>query len=439
MSKETPLKQLSAAKALLADLGPKLDLDAHVRLWDGSRLPLGPNAKGPFEIAIADPGVITTMLRSPKLDTLIQLYVAKRIDFRGGTLFDFGEQLNQPGRKNLKLRDLPKLKIAKDLSAFLFAPAEPPEEKGGFEGEITGKRRKTADNKAFIQFHYDLSNDFYALFLDPEMVYSCAYYTDWGNDVATAQRDKLEMICRKLRLKPGDRMLDIGSGWGGLVCHAAQNFGVTAHGCTLSEEQLAFAREKVKQLGLRSQVTFELIDYSNVTGTFDKIASIGMYEHIGLSNIPAYMKKVRSLLADDGLFLNHAISRRAHAPRAGWWPERMRPEKKAIAKYIFPGGELDNIGHSVMAMEEAGFEVHDVEGWRLHYARTCRLWCERLTEQEERAIALVGEEKYRIWVAYLAGVGLAFQRGTLRLFQTLASKSFKRPPKLPPTRADLYR
>ncbi len=432
-------KQLAAAKALIAELGGQLGLDAHVRLWDGSRLPLGANASGPFEIKINDPGVIASTIRSPKLDTIIQHYVAKRIDFTGGTLIDFGQQLNQPGRRALKLKDLPKLKIVKSLSPFLFAPGDAPEEKGGFEGEITGKQRKTHDNKAFIQFHYDLSNEFYALFLDPEMVYSCAYYADWNNDVAQAQRDKLEMICRKLRLKAGDRMLDIGSGWGGLVCHAAKNYGVTAHGCTLSEEQLAFAREKVKRLGLESQVTFELIDYSNVTGTYDKIASIGMYEHIGLANIPAYMNKVRKLLAEDGLFLNHAISRRAHASKKGWLPERMRPEKAAIAKYIFPGGELDNIGHSVRAMEEAGFEVHDVEGWRLHYARTCKLWCERLTAEQDTAIKLVGEEKYRIWVAYLAGVSLAFERGTLRLFQTLASKSAKRPPKLPPTRADLYR
>ena len=247
------------------------------------------------------------------------------------------------------------------------------------------------------------------------------------------------MICRKLRLKPGDKMLDIGSGWGGLVCHAAKNFGVTAHGCTLSEKQLAFARDKVKRLGLEDRVTFERIDYSNVTGTYDKIASIGMYEHIGLKNIPVYMNKVRSLLSEDGLFLNHAISRRAPKDAKAWYKGRVRPEKKAIAKYIFPGGELDDIGHSISAMERAGFEVHDVEGWRLHYARTCQLWCERLTANRDAAIKHVGEEKYRIWVAYLAGVSLAFSRGTLRLFQTLASKTPKRPPPLPPTRADLYR
>lgn len=430
-------RQIEAARALVRELADKLDINAFVRLWDGSRLPLGKVARGDFEIIIRDPGVIGAMMRKPNLDTIIQQYVAKGIDFSGGTLVDFGRQL-QKDSKSVKLRTKDIARLGLKLAPFIFAKSGELKDAHGFEGDITGKKRKTDDNKDFIQFHYDLSNEFYALFLDPEMVYSCAYYTDWSNNVAQAQRDKLEMICRKLRLKRGDRLLDIGSGWGGLVCHAAQNYGVTAHGCTLSEEQLAFAREKVKRLGLENRVTFELVDYSNVTGTYDKIASIGMYEHIGLNNIPTYMTKVRSLLADDGLFLNHAISRRAPKDNKAWYKGRVRPEKKAIAKYIFPGGELDDVGHSISAMERAGFEVHDVEGWRMHYARTCQLWCERLTANREEAIKHVGEEKYRIWVAYLAGVSLAFSRGTLRLFQTLASKSAKGPAPLPPTRADLY-
>jgi cyclopropane-fatty-acyl-phospholipid synthase len=431
-------KQIESARALVRELAATLDVDAFVRLWDGSRLPLGDNASGAFEIIIRDPGVIGAMLRRPTLDTVIQQYVAKGIDFSGGTLVDFGRALQKSGKSvKPKLKDIARLGLK--LTPFLFAKTIETEDKHGFAGETTGKDRKTADNRDYIQFHYDLSNDFYALFLDPEMVYSCAYYTDWSNGIEQAQHDKLEMICRKLRLKHGDRMLDIGSGWGGLVCHAAKNYGVTAHGCTLSEEQLAFAREKVKRLGLEDRVTFELIDYSNVTGSYDKIASIGMYEHIGLKNIPAYMDKVRDLLSDDGLFLNHAISRRAPKVGKAWYKGRVRPEKRAVAKYIFPGGELDDIGHSIAAMERAGLEVHDVEAWRLHYARTCKLWCDRLTANREAAIGYVGEEKYRIWVAYLAGVSLAFSRGTLRLFQTLASKTAKRPPALPPTRADLYR
>ena len=429
-------RQLAAARQLIGMVADQLDLDASVRLWDGSRVPLGRDVKGPFEISIAGPGVIGALLRRPSLDNIIRHYIDGLIDFRGGTLIDFGLQLDR-GRRSAKLKGLSKLTLLRSLSSFLLEPATKPQDAHGFDGEITGRSQKKRDNKAFVQFHYDLSNDFYALFLDPEMVYSCAYYTDWQNDLATAQHDKLEMICRKLRLKPGDRFLDIGCGWGGLVCHAARHHGVMAHGITLSQEQLDFAREKVARLGLGDKITLELKDYASVEGKFDKIASIGMYEHIGLANIPKYMGKVRSLLTEDGLFLNHAISRRA--PKQSWRGRRMRPEQRAIAKYIFPGGELDDIGHSAVAMERAGFEVNDIEAWRLHYARTCRLWCERLTAEREKAIAHVGEEKYRIWVVYLAGVSLAFTRGTLRIYQTLASRNAKGPSPLPPPRAALYR
>ena len=437
MTNSSDAKRLAATKSLVGELADTLRLDAFVRLWDGSRLPLGPDASGPFEIVIADPGVIASSLRRPNLDTIIRHYIDKRIDFAGGSLIDLGRQLNRDGR-SVKIKGWEALRIARKLSPFLFAPGAAPGTEGAFDGDIVGNRRKAAANEDYIQFHYDLSNDFYALFLCEEMVYTCAYFHDWGKDLATAQKNKLDMVCRKLRLKPGERFLDIGSGWGGLVCHAAEHYGVTAHGITLSQEQLAFARDKVRRRGLEDRVTFEFVDYINATGTYDKIASVGMYEAIGLENIPAYMRKMRSLLADDGLFLNQAISRRAKR-RKLLRSERMRPEQRALAKYIFPGGALDDIGHTIAEMELAGFEVHDVEGWRLHYAETCRLWCERLMARKDEAIALVGEAKYRIYVAYLAGCAISFERGTARLFQTLCSKTPKRPPPLPPTRADLYR
>lgn len=429
-------KQLEAVRGLVRDVASKLDLNAWVRLWDGSRLPLGAAPTGNFEIKIAGPGVLRSVLRRPTLDSVIRQYVEKGIDYSGGTLIDFGKEINARNR-SVKFKPLDILKIATRLTPFFFAEEKSAKDAHGYQGDIIGRRQSKRDNTAYISFHYDLSNDFYALFLDPEMIYTCAYFTYWSNDIAQAQHDKLEMICRKLRLKPGERFLDIGCGWGGLLCHAAKYHGVKAHGVTLSKEQLAFAQEKVKRLGLEGQVTFEFIDYINMKGTFDKIASIGMYEAIGLENIQPYMRKVRSLLSEDGLFLNHAISRRAK--RRSFLPEKVRPEQRALAKYIFPGGALDDIGHTVSEMELAGFEVHDVEGWRMHYARTCRLWSERLAARKDEAIALVGEDKYRIYIAYLSGCSIAFERGTARLFQTLASKTPKRPSPLPPTRADLYR
>ena len=322
---------LGRATTLARDVGAKLDLDAHVELWDGSRHALGANAKGPFVLKIADAGVVASLLRRPTIDMLVELYVAKRIDFSGGTLLDFGRQLNRDGR-SVKLGALPKLGLARNLAPFIFAPREPMLGSAGqFAGEFTGDGRKAGDNQKYISFHYDLSNEFYALFLDPEMVYSCAYFKSWDGTLEAAQVDKLDMVCRKLRLKPGERFLDVGCGWGGLVAHAAKTYGVKVHGITLSKEQLEFARAKIERLGLGASVTFELVDYANVTGTFDKIASVGMYEHIGLANIPRYMSKVRALLSEDGLFLNHAISRRAK--KRSLLPDRMRPEQKALAKY----------------------------------------------------------------------------------------------------------
>lgn len=428
-------QQLAAARALIAEIATALDVDASVELWDGSRVPLGRNVKSPLTLTVAGPGVVSALLRRPTLDRLIRLYAKGRIGLEGGTLIDLGLQL-QDSNTRKRLKQLGKLKLARLLLPFAFVPPDRPGRSRDYEGDETGRGRAQAENRDFVQFHYDVSNDFYRLFLDPRMQYSCAYFTAWSGTLDQAQEDKLEMICRKLRLKPGDRLLDIGCGWGGLICYAAEKYGVTAHGITMSETQLAFAREKIAAEGLGARVTVELKDYAALDGEYDKIASIGMYEHIGLANIPLYLTKVRSLLADGGLFLNHAISRRAKRKqrRLG-----KRPEQRAIMRYIFPGGELDDIGHTVQEMEIHGFEVHDVENWRGHYALTTRAWCERLLARRTEAEAMVGPELVRIWLAYLAGVSLAFSRGTLRIYQTLVSKQAKGPSPLPPTRADLYR
>lgn len=426
---------LAATRQAIGMIRDAVDAHFSVKLWDGSVEPLGRSVQPGLQVAINSRGVLPSLLRGPSLDRVIRHYAHGRIDILGGTIIDIGEPfaLDQSKRKALKRID--KMALFKTLWPLLTAKADSPDASRDFGSGSEGAARKAGDNKRFIGFHYDVSNEFYQLFLDPEMQYSCGYFTDWGNSLEQAQRDKLDMICRKLRLKPGETMLDIGSGWGGLLCHAAQNYGVRGHGVTLSEEQFAFAKEKIARLGLEDQITLELKDYQELRGRFDKIASIGMYEHIGLANIPAYFQKARSLLADDGLFLNHAISRRAKRKDRRF---SARPEQKALQKYIFPGGELDDIGHSVAEMEKVGFELHDVEGWRPHYEQTTRMWCERLTAQREEAEAIVGPEAYRIWVAYLGGCSLAFKRGSARIFQTLAGKSAKGPRAVPPTRADLY-
>jgi cyclopropane-fatty-acyl-phospholipid synthase len=324
----------------------------------------------------------------------------------------------------------------KTLAPFLFVkPATLGAGRRFGAGEI-GDDRGKRDEKSFIQFHYDVSNAFYELFLDRRMVYTCGYFRDWDNDLDQAQEDKLEMICRKLRLRPGERFLDIGCGWGALICHAAENHGVAAVGVTLSQEQYDLVRATITTRGLEDRVSVELKDYREITGTFDKIASISMYEAIGVAAIPEYVRHVRSLLNPEGIFLNHGITRRAKRKRKRF---ASRPEQRALLRYIFPGGELDDIGNTIAKLEEARFEIHDVESWRDHYAQTTRLWCERLSANRAAAIDIAGEEIYRIWVAYLAGCSLAFRRGSANIYQTVASRGGRGPSALPATREDLYR
>ncbi len=238
-------------------------------------------------------------------------------------------------------------------------------------------------------------------------------------------------------IKPGERLLDMGCGWGALSCYAAQHYGVTAHAVTLSEQQVSFGQGKIKRLRLQDNVRIELKDCASVEGEFDKVASIGLQEHIGIDNYPKYYASVRRLLKRDGLFLQHAITRPAKHDDETF--RRKRPEFAMLTKYLFPGGELDHIGNTITMLERSGFEVHDVEGWREHYQRTCKLWHDRLLANYAASVVEVGEVKTRLWLAYLAASSIAFQRNTACLYQTLASKRIHGPSGLPPTRADLYR
>jgi cyclopropane-fatty-acyl-phospholipid synthase len=426
--------RLKTFKKFLAHIRERTGFTPGVVLWDGSTVPPSLPADA-LSLSIADEGAVAALLRKPKIDTLANLWAAGRISLRNGTIFDLVAQRPKIRSRDL-VKTLDKKLIVATLLKFLFVP------RGGPWPLETIARKGTSDNsqgenKENIAFHYDVSNAFYKLFLDAQMLYSCAYFTDWNNGIDQAQHDKLEMICRKLRLKPGEKFLDIGCGWGALVCHAAEHHGVIAHGVTLSEEQLAIAKERIAQRGLQDRVAVELKNYNALKGQFDKIASIGMFEHVGIANHAPYFQKMHQLLAPGGLYLHHAIAR--PAKRSDKEFNKRRPEYAALLRYIFPGGELDHIGMSAANLERHGFEVHDVEGWREHYARTCRLWHDRLHANMDAAIREVGPEKARIWLVYLAGCSLAFERSTVGIFQTLASKRQRGPAPLPPTRADLYR
>lgn len=431
--------RLDATRALLAAIGRVYDLGVPVRLWDGSEVMLGAARRHPtLTLHLRDPGALTSLVRRPKLDTALALHARGAVDLTGGTVLDLA-----PLRPKVKAKAVLKT-IGAGRLLRLAAPLLLG--KGAASGRFDGEGRPLAsesagDAGADIRFHYDLSNDFYRLFLDERMVYTCAYFAEEHGDLDRAQADKLEMICRKLRLKPGERLLDIGSGWGALLIHAAKHHGAVGHGVTLSPAQRDLALERIAAEGLSDRITIELKSYEALEEPFDKIASIGMFEHVGFAGHEAYFSAVNRLLKPGGLYLHHAITRRGKRDLRAF--RRKKPEYEAMTRYIFPGGEVDHIGHSATMLEEHGFEVHDVEGWRTHYARTAAHWCRRLAARRAEAEALVGPERTRIWLAYLGGVSLGFARGSIQVFQTLASKRKREAHDLadnvPLSRADLYR
>ena len=424
----------------LASLGRLLE-HAHARfglgfgffLWDGTRVPAALPADA-LGVAIADEGVVASLLRRPKTDTLANLWASGRLDIVNGTIFDLVAR--RPAVKSKRAwRSLDKRLALAVAGRFLFTPRG-----GPWPLEAVARARDNsadaAENKSNIAHHYDVSNAFYALWLDPEMVYTCAYFREWDGALAQAQIDKLDITCRKLRLKPGETLLDIGCGWGALCCHAAQHYGVIATGVTLSEEQVAYAREKVARLGLQDRVRIELMDFAAINGSFDKAASLGMAEHVGAKNLPTYYATVARALKPGGLYLHHAIARPGKSGAARG--KGKRPEFAALTRYIFPGGDLESIGAAVTGLERHGFEIHDIEGWREHYQRTCRAWHDNLLRNFEAAVAEVGPVKARVWLMYLAACSIAFERNNVGVYQTLASKRVKGASGLPPTRADLY-
>ncbi len=429
-------KQLAALRRLAAHLADVLQADLSLRLWNGESLPLGPAPTGDLALAIRTPAALSRLLRRPRLFTLLDLLAAGDLDIEGGTLLDVAARRGAASR-GLARRRLDKLLLARTLLPFLFLPAGRAASRHAWQGDAAARPEAGRDDKALVQFHYDLSNAFYARFLDAEMQYSCAYFPDWDSDLETAQQAKMDMICRKLRLRPGQSFLDIGCGWGGLVCHAARLHGVRAHGVTLSQAQHDFVQAKIARLGLQDRVTVELKDWRALAGTYDAIASIGMFEHVGAANHEAYFRGMHALLKPRGIMLHHAITRPAKRNARAF--RRHKPEYAAIIRYIFPGGELDHIGNTITNLERFGFEVHDVEGWREHYARTTRLWCERLHADRDAAEAEVGAGRLRLWLLYLAGVSLAFERGTVGIFQTVATRRARGASGLPATREDLYK
>lgn len=269
-----------------------------------------------------------------------------------------------------------------------------------------------------VAFHYDISNEFYALWLDARRVYSCGYFPDPDMSLEAAQEAKLDMICRKLMLAPGERVLDIGCGWGGLIFHAAERYGAQATGITLSQNQFDYVQAEIERRQLRGRVSVRLCDYRDLEAEpFDKIASVGMFEHVGRHHLPAYFERMRELLKPGGLALNHGIT--LGAPNASGLRSGI---SEFIEDYVFPGGELTHVSRVLETLSGAGLETLDVESWRPHYARTLWHWTDRLERNLDAARALVGERASRVWRIYMAGSAHAFSRGWLSLFQVLVGR-----------------
>ena len=434
--KHLPSHGLLAATTLLKRLFMTFEGHLAMQLWNGDPLRLGRaaplNVSPPFTLVIRNPGAISAMVLGFDRLRFAEAYFRGDVDIEGDFFAALGlkdhlDSIRLSWRDRLAVL-LPALQLQALKKAWPQAFGRVSPSQG-----LAVNRHSRNENKAAIHFHYDVSNAFYALWLDPSMVYSCAYFERPETDLETAQHDKLDHICRKLMLQPGERFLDIGCGWGALLIHAARHYGVQAHGVTLSRQQLDLARERIAEAGLGSRVTVELRDYRDLEGEafYDKVASVGMFEHVGLKNLPLYFATVRRLLKPQGLFLNHGITHDVEG-----WNNTLSTE--FINRYIFPDGQLDRVSNILRGMEQAGFEIADVESLRRHYAMTLRRWVARLEQNHEQALKHVDESTYRCWRLYMAACALEFESGEIGVYQLLASKHTTGESALPLTRRHLY-
>jgi cyclopropane-fatty-acyl-phospholipid synthase len=409
---------------LLRHLDP-LDLEQRpfaVEFWDGSELPA--TEPPAFRLLVRSPNALAHIVVQRGELGLARAWVSGALDVEGDLDAAFSTLRRRMTGVHLGPREWLRFGAAVARVGALRRPPIPATETR-FGGRVHSLRR----DRAAVRHHYDVPTEFYRLVLGPSLVYSCAYFASPDDTLERAQEHKLEMICRKLDLREGERFLDVGCGWGSLVIHAAQRHGVRATGVTLSPSQAAEARRRIAEAGLQDRCRIEVLDYRELQdGPYDKIASVGMYEHVGQSELGGYVARLRELLRPGGRLLNHGIA--ALVPRPTDRPT-------FINRYVFPDGELHPIGELLGVMDEVGFELRHVETLREHYANTLRRWVANLERNHAQAARLAGGERERIWRLYMTAAAQAFDEGELGVYQTLAVRPAGAPFAMPQAGSDV--
>ncbi len=425
-----------ARAAAEAVFGPTDRRDFALRYWNGeAERPAGDTR---FTIVLNRPSALRQMLLPPSELRIAEAYVHGAVDVEGD--LEAATTIGDRVRHRLDA-----IRIARAVRALLSLPRESPVDRKTRRLGAPGlaRRHSRGRDRAAVRSHYDVGNEFYSLFLDERLVYSCGYFPTGEESLDVAQIAKLEHLCRKLRLRRGERLLDVGCGWGALVRHAAARHGVDALGITLSDEQATLARDRVTAEHLAERCHVDTTDYRDLSTAqpFDKVVSVGMFEHVGRSQLRAYFERMFALTRPGGLFLNHGIVERGRGHRGilARLGGTLWREGRFIDRYVFPDGELVRLDEVIAEAERAGFETRDVESLREHYALTLRHWVRRLEAAQAEATRLVGAVTYRVWRLYMAASAHAFASGRLNLAQVLFAKpDLSGRASLPPTRADLY-
>jgi cyclopropane-fatty-acyl-phospholipid synthase len=380
-------------------------LPLRLELWNGQQMDFGQHAP---QVTIRVPHVSAlSYLLTPSLFNLGKAYVEGKIEVEG--------------------------KVAEIISVGSALASHALQPEGKLARIVRSVNHTKKKDEEAIRYHYDVSNDFYRIWLDENMVYSCAYFENGDEDLAAAQLKKIDHILDKIQVRPGDSLLDIGCGWGALVMRAAQKYGAKCVGITLSQNQFELAKERVHHAGLADLVEIRLQDYRDVTGIYNRITSVGMFEHVGEKNLPMYFGKIRSLMTDEGIAMNHGITttdvNNGEAAYGGG---------EFIEQYVFPHGELVHIGSVLKAMQKGGLEALDVENLRRHYAKTCGTWAENFESRADEVRKHVDSKRFRIWRVYLAGCAFAFSQDWVSLYQVVCTKAGRDVSTLPLSRRYMY-